>query len=100
MDVSVHVSKKIIPTKVMVKIAYPQNLNPSKSTLYIAGKFGRELNLVVWWSTIACNHQLKSANISYSCYYMHVVIPYRTTKFKSANIFFFCDGDLGPNHQI
>ena len=52
----------------------------------IDGKFGRELNLVVWWSTFA-TAKLKSANISYSHIIIHMVIPYRIAKFKSANIF-------------
>ena len=49
----------------------------------IAGKFGRELNLVVLavYSTTA---KLKSAKISYSHIIIHMAIPYRTAKFKSA----------------
>ena len=51
----------------------------------IAGKFGGELNLAVWRSILQPPN-LKSAKISYSHIYIHMAIPYRTTKFKSANI--------------
>ena len=60
---------------------------------HIARKFGRELNLAVWWSTFGTT-KLKSAN-TYLHIIIRMVIPYQTTKFKSANV--FCNGDFGPN---
>ena len=57
----------------------------------IAGKFGRKINLAVWWSTFAAT-KLKFANISY----LHVIL-YRTTKSKSANMFVMVTWDQPQN---
>ena len=53
---------------------------------HIARKFGRELNLAVWRSTFGTT-KLKSANTSYLHIIIPMAIPYRTTKFKSVNVF-------------
>ena len=60
---------------------------------YIAGKFGGELNLVVWRSAFV-TAKLKSTNISY----IRMTIPYPTAKFKSANI--FAMAILGPTTKF
>ena len=49
--------------------------------MYIAGTFGRELKLVVWWSAFAAT-KLKSAKFTYSCTCIHM------------------HGNPVPNHQI
>ena len=59
-------------------------LYDTQCTYHIAGKFGGELNLAVWWSARA-TAKLKSAKISYS--HICMAIPYWTAKFKSTNMF-------------
>ena len=49
----------------------------------MARKFGGELNLAVWRSITTA--KLKFTKISYS-HIIRMAIPYRTAKFKSANI--------------
>ena len=52
-------------------------------TIYrIARKLDGKLNLVVWWSTFATAKL--NPPIFHTCIH---TIPYRTAKFKSANIF-------------
>ena len=51
----------------------------------VAGKFGVELNLAVWQSIFATT-KLKSAKILYLHIIIHMAIPYRAAKFKSANV--------------
>ena len=63
--------------------------NAYTSVVYhIAGKFGRELKLAVWWSTFA-TAKLKSTDISYLHIYntVHMAIPYQAAKFKSTNMY-------------
>ena len=62
-----------------------------------AGRFGGELNLVVWWSAFA-TAKLKSTNISY----LHIYIWRSLTELPNLNppILIFCDDNFGPNRQI
>ena len=62
--------------------ATPSGRSSQLSTYRIAGKFGRELNLAVYITTV----KLKSTKISYSHIIIRMAIPYQTTKFKSAII--------------
>ena len=63
------------------------NLNVLSSyTLYIAGKFGGELNFGSLAVYIYYNRQIKLRQISYSHNYICMAIPYQTAKFNSANI--------------
>ena len=91
---------KIGSTCKLVVVFVAQNLplrsgKRKKKLLYrIVGKFGGELNLVFWQSIFAATKS-KSACISYLHVYnimnvrvyVYMAIPYRTAKFKSANIF-------------
>ena len=56
----------------------------------IAEKFGRELNLVVWWSTFA-TAKLKSANISY----LHVYVWWSLTELPNLNLPIFLQWRFG-----
>ena len=62
----------------------------------IAGKFGGELNLAVWRSALA------TVKLKFRQYfllaYVHMAIPYRAAKFKSANI--FAMAMLGPTAKF
>ena len=57
------------------------------------GKFGGELNLMVWRSS-SQPPNVKSTNIYFLLAYIPMATPYRTAKFKSANI--FAIAILGP----
>ena len=59
------------------------------SVYRIPGKFGGELNEIKFGGLAVqlATAKLKSANTSYLHIYICIAIPYRTAKFKSANIF-------------
>ena len=78
----------------------------SKNSLHIlyciAGKFGGELNLAVWRTSVClCNRQIKICQyflLAYTLSCIHMAIPYWTAKFKSANT--FAMAILGPTTKF
>ena len=61
----------------------------------IAGNFGWELSLA-FWRSVFVTAKIKIRQCFIFAYKIHMIIPYQTAKFKSANIKFFALVIWGP----